>query len=130
MPTPTQDSSSDIGLQTLCDVLVKIGALSPDRAKQIKLAEIQTGKSKEEMIVEQNLVSEENLIKARAILYNIPFVDLATIPNSPEAISALPQEIAQRFKVFPVSIDTANKTLVLAMADPLDLTAIEFIEQK
>jgi type II secretory ATPase GspE/PulE/Tfp pilus assembly ATPase PilB-like protein len=32
--------------------------------------------------------------------------------------------------VFPVSIDQATKKLVLAMADPLDLTAIEFVERK
>ncbi len=131
MPPSAQNSTSnDNGVQTLVDVLVKIGALTPERAKQLKNAEIQTGKPQEEMITEQNMVTEENLVKAKAILYNIPFLDLSTIPNSPEAIAALPQEVAERFKVFPVSVDTQNKILVLAMADPMDLTAIEFIEQK
>ena len=38
--------------------------------------------------------------------------------------------MAARFKVFPVSIDPVLGQLVLAMADPLDLTAIDFVEQK
>jgi type IV pilus assembly protein PilB len=116
--------------RTLADVLVEQAALAPDRASQVKLAEIQSGKTQEEIIINQKLVSEEALVRAKAALYNIPFVDVSTIPASPEALSVLSQEVAERFKVFPVSMDKVSKTLVLAMADPLDLTAIEFIEQK
>jgi type IV pilus assembly protein PilB len=116
--------------RTLADVLVEQAALAPDRASQVKLAEIQSGKTQEEIIINQKLVSEEALVRAKAALYNIPFVDVSTIPASPEALSVLSQEVAERFKVFPVSMEKVSKTLVLAMADPLDLTAIEFIEQK
>jgi type IV pilus assembly protein PilB len=52
------------------------------------------------------------------------------VPVSTEALSVVSQEIAERFRVFPISFDTRSKELVLAMADPLNLTAIEFIEQK
>jgi type IV pilus assembly protein PilB len=116
--------------RTLADVLLEQKALTPDRASQLKMAEVQSGKTQEEIIISQNLVSEEALIKAKAALYNIPYIDLAIIPVSPEALTAITQEVAERFKVFPVSVDKVSKTLVLAMADPLDLSAIEFIEQK
>lgn len=133
MPTnpaiPNQTSNGQ-GVNSLADILLKNGAIPKERADQIKLAEIQSGTTQEEIIKKQNLVSEEELIKAKAILYNIPFIDLSTIPASPEALSILPQEVAGRFKVFPVSLDKANKQMVLAMADPLNLTAIEFVEQK
>lgn len=115
---------------TLADILLSFGALTPNVASQVKLAEVQTGTSQEDLIRRQNLVTEEELTKAKATLYNVPFIDLALTPTSPEALSLLPQEVAQRFKVFPVSADRASKQLVLAMTDPLDLSAIEFIEQK
>ena len=99
-------------------------------AKELKLAEIESGKKQEDIIKEQKLVPEKDLVKAKAKLYNIPYVDLSKIPDSPEAIAILPREVADRFKVFPMSVDKAAKTLNLAMADPLNLTAIEFIEQK
>lgn len=117
-------------LKTLADVLLSQGAISEEETKRIKLSEIQTGKAQEEIIRTQKMVSEEELAKARAAFYNVPFIDLSVTPINPDALSVLPQEVASRFRVFPISLDRANKTLDLAMADPLDLTAIEFVEQK
>jgi type IV pilus assembly protein PilB len=116
--------------RTLADVLRDNGVLDEQNAQQVKLTEIQTGKPQEEIIKTKNLVNESDLTKAKAQLYNIPYIDLNTAPVSPEALSTLPQEVAERFKAFPVSIDPNTKTMVVAMSDPLDLTAIEFIEQK
>lgn len=133
MPTNPAVQNSDSNGQSsnsLADILLASGVIPKERAEQIKLAEIQTGTSQEEIIKKQNLASEEDLVKAKAILYNIPFIDLSIIPASPEALSLLAQEVAEKFRVFPVSADKASKQMVLAMADPLDLTAIEFVEQK
>src|SRR3989344_3024728 len=116
--------------RTLADILVSYGALEAQKAKQVKLAEIQTGKSQEDILMSQKLVDETSLTKAKAELYDVPFIDLASVPVSPEALSLLPQEVAMRFKAFPVSVDPVAKQVVIAMTNPLDLTAIEFIEQK
>lgn len=130
MNPTAQNTPSNSGVKTIADILLEQGALTPDRAAQIKTAEVQTGRSQEEIINTQNLASVEALSRAKATLYNIPFVDLTTTPVSPEALSILPQEVADKFKVFPISVDPTNKEIVIAMADPLNLTAIEFIEQK
>jgi len=131
MPT-AQTVSTDKSLPngTLADVLVAIGAFDQSRADQVKLAEIQSGKSQEDIIKEGNLVPESKLVQAKAQLYNIPYVNLNMVPVAPAALAALPSEVADRFKVFPISVDRKDKSLVLAMADPMDLSAIEFIEQK
>lgn len=128
--TATAKKTNGESVGTLADILVAQGALAPDRGEQVKLAEIQSGKSQEDILTSQNLASEEALTRAKATLYNIPFIDLTSSPVSPEALTLVPQEVAERFKVYPVSVDKAGKQMVLAMADPLDLTAIEFIEQK
>ncbi len=131
---PAQNSSNNLsnsGInKTLVDVLITQGALDVERAKQVKLAEIQTGNTQEEILISQKLVGEDALTKAKAGLYDIPYLDLSVVPVSPEALSTLPQDVAARFKAFPVSVDPVGKQMVLAMADPLDLTAIKFIEQK
>jgi len=115
---------------TLADVLVSMGVLDAKRAEQIKLTEIQSGSTQEEIIRKGSIVPEEKLVQAKSQLYNIPFVDLNSVPVAPAALSALPSEVASRFKVFPVEVNWKDKSMVLAMADPLDLSAIEFIEQK
>ncbi len=115
---------------TLADVLAGLGFLDKTRAEQVKVAEIQSGSTQEDIIRKSNLVSESQLVQAKAKLYNIPYIDVSSVPISPDALSVLPSEVAGRFKVFPISIDKGEKSLTLAMADPLDLSAIEFIEQK
>lgn len=116
--------------QNLVDILISQGALSQPIADRIKMAEVQSGKSQEDLIREQKLVSETALTKAKAQFYNIPYLDLETVPVNPDALSFVTQDIAQRFHVFPIALDRNTKELTLAMADPLDLSAIEFIEQK
>lgn len=126
-PTPT---STDSDIKTLADILVEQGALSADRAGQLKLAEVQTGKSQEEIIKTRNMISEEAFVKAKAKFYNVPYVELNTTPVNPDALSVLSQEVARKFRVFPLTLDRSSKEFAVAMAEPLDLTAIEFIEQK
>ncbi len=115
---------------TIVDILVSEGFLDEQKGKAIRLEEVQSGKPQEQILLERKLINETQLTQAKAKLYNVPFLDLNTTPVSPEALSKLPQEVAQRFRVFPVSLDELAKQIVVAMADPLDLTAIEFIEQK
>lgn len=115
---------------TLADILVNMGAIDRARADQVKLAEIQSGKSQEDIIKEGAIAPAEKLAQAKAQLYNIPFIDLGNTPADPAALALLPAEVAERFRAFPVSVDRKEKSMVLAMADPMDLSAIEFIEQK
>lgn len=122
--------ASQLDVTSLADILANLGAMTRERADSVKLAEIQSGRSQEDIIVSQNLATPEMLVRAKAELYNIPFIDLSTSPVSPVALSLIPQELARKFRIFPISVDTAAQELVLAMAEPLDLASIEFIEQR
>lgn len=126
----TATTGNQISGSSMADILVGMKVLTPDRAAQIKMAEVQYGTTQEDIIRKQNIANESDLVKAKAILYNIPYQDLTLTPASPEALSTLSQDVAERFKVFPISVDKTNKTLTLAMADPMDLSAIQFIESK
>ena len=126
----TNNQSQDFSNNTLADILVNLGVLDQKRAQEVKMAEIQTGKSQEDILMGQNMVNSADLSKAKSQLYNIPFMDLENVPSSPEALAKLPQQVAEKFRVFPVSVDVSTNSMILAMADPLNLTAIEFVEQK
>lgn len=131
MPDFSNTNSLQISsIRTLADILLKNGVFDEERAKQVKLLEVQTGKSQEEIIESQNLASEGDLTKAKAELYNIPYIDLDSVPVSPEAMALINQDLANRFKVFPISVDKVAKQFAVGMANPLDLGAIEFIERK
>src|SRR5260221_4163560 len=116
--------------QNLVDILVTQGSLSTAVADRIKMAEVQSGKDPEVLIKEQNLVTETALTKAKAVFYNVPYRNLDTIPISPDALSFVTADVATRLHVFPVNLNRNTRELTLAMADPVDLAAIEFVEQK
>ena len=65
-PVPVKTSARGEPNNTLADILVTQGALTPNIAEQVKISEIQSGVSQEELIKKQNLVSEEALTKAKA----------------------------------------------------------------
>lgn len=115
---------------TLADVLLKSGVLTPEQYQQISLEHINTGKPLEDIIVQKNYVSEENLAKAKSQAYNVPHVKLAETSISPQAINLVPETVARRFLCFPFSVDTKQRMLSLAMANPRDLSAIEFVQRK
>jgi len=125
-----QNQTNGTSSITLADILVTLGALDAKRAEQVKLAEIQSGSPQEDILRKGQMVPEEKIVQAKSQLYNIPYVDLNSAPIAPAALAALPSEVAERFKVFPINIDLRDKSMTLAMSDPLDLSAIEFIEQK
>ena len=129
---PSTDTNTNTlnNATSLADILVSLGELDKEHADQLKLMEVQTGKSQEDIINGQKLVDETALTKAKAKLYNVPYLDVTSVPVSPEALSLLPQQVAMRYKIFPVSVDKVTKTFVIAMSHPLDLAAIQFVEQK
>ena len=118
------------GVTTLSDVLVEMEVIDKEKADEVKLAEVKSGNPQEDILRSQNIADDVQIAKAKAKLYNVEFIDLSKTPVDPEALNLLPQQVAERFKVFPVSVDEASRRVILAMADPLDLTAVEFVEQR
>jgi len=55
----------------------------------------------------------------------VPFIDLDEVEIDPELARAIPEHLAQRYKVIPVGQE--NNKLALAMVDPLNVFAIDDI---
>lgn len=114
----------------LLGVLVANNVLDSSRAQEINNAHLSQGTAIEQLIAEDDAVSELQLIKAKAELNNIPFIDVSDTGASPEALNQIDESVARRYQVLPFAIDEEAKVLKVAMADPLNLPAINFIEQK
>ncbi len=116
--------------QTLADILLKQQAISQEVYDQIKTEQVNTGLEQEEIIRQKGLVKDKSLLFAKAELNQLPFVDIKQTGINPQAMSFLPQAVAQRFIVFPYAYDSVQKTLSVVMADPLDVTTLDFLEKK
>jgi len=116
--------------KNLKEILLGKGLITPEKVEEIKLRQLKTGETEEEVIKALRLVSDVDFIKVKADFLRVPFVDLENIGFSPEALTLVPESVAQKYKIVPYDLDTKNKTLSVAMVDPLDLETIEFLEKK
>ncbi|MDD4027074.1 MAG: ATPase, T2SS/T4P/T4SS family, partial [Candidatus Shapirobacteria bacterium] len=123
------DSASKI-YKNLKDVLLEKGLIDQSKYDEINLRQLKTGEGEEEVIDALRIVSEIDFVKAKAAFLRVPFVDLETIGFSPEALTLVPESVAQKYKIVPYNLDTKNKTLWITMVNPLDLETIEFLEKK
>lgn len=120
----------DDSAQSVSDVLLSEHLLSQDAYLLAKLESANTGKPIEEVLVERNLVTSEVISRAKAKLLGIEFINIDTEAIDPTALTLVPEPVARRYIVLPFKYNKDTNTLSLAMGDPTNLEAIEFVRQK
>ncbi|MBW7944522.1 Flp pilus assembly complex ATPase component TadA [Patescibacteria group bacterium] len=115
---------------SLANMLVQKGYITDKQYQDLLIEQASSGKSVETLIDEKHLVKETDMTKAKAAFYNLPYINLAETGASPEAISQIPESVARRYQILPFAIDKQNQQLSVAMKNPLDLSAIDFVEKK
>ncbi len=121
---------SAAAVQSLLDILKEEKLLSPERLKQLQLDSIQTGKDIEDIIREKKLIPEEQFLQAKAKFLKVPYVNLERTAFDPQSISFIPRSVAEYYLVVPFHYNSKAKELKVAMANPLDLETIEFLQKK
>ena len=116
--------------KNLKDALLEKGLINQEKYEEINLRQLKTGETEEEVIKALRLVSDVDFVKGKALFLRVPFIDLETIGFSPEALTLVPESVAQKYKIVPYGLDTKNKILSITMVNPLDLETIEFLEKK
>lgn len=82
-----------------------------------------TGRRIGEILVALRFLSEPNLMKVLSRQLDCPIVDLNQEPPDPIALATVPSEFAMRHHLVPLHRN--DDTLVVAMADPLDIHALD-----
>lgn len=116
--------------QSILDALFAEKLLTKEQYYDIKVKSASEGKSPEQILTSLNLVPEEKMVEARAKLLGIPYISLVATSFSPQALSLLPRAVVERFNVIPFFYDQKTQTLSVAMSDPADLEALNFLRQK
>lgn len=107
----------------LGDVLVQQRLISQEQLLQTLALQKQTGKKMGRLLIETGLITEELLANGLARQLRIPFVNLKTFPFRADVIKLLPESTARRFRA--LVLEDKGDTLLLALADPLDLFAFD-----
>ncbi|MBI9082261.1 MAG: Flp pilus assembly complex ATPase component TadA [Desulfobacterales bacterium] len=100
----------------LGELLVAQGRVTPDDMTRMLRLQKQVGKPLGQILIQEQLLTEEELIPALAEQMGIPHVWLRKGLVDPSVVHVLPKELALRYKVVPMFC--VNGILTLATADP------------
>jgi type IV pilus assembly protein PilB len=112
--------------ERLGELLLREKMISLDQLRQAKDEQRRTGANLGFTLARLGYVSDEDISRFLAQQYNIPAVNLSDDEIDAEIIALIPKEVAQRHKVIPVQ--RAGCSLIVAMADPTNLHAIDDIK--
>src|SRR5260221_10904813 len=109
--------------ERIADVLVEDGLLFRKQFEELLEQQKREGTRLLKIIIDKAYVTEQDMAVSMGRVLNTPPVNLARLGIAPEVAELLPKGIFQFHKVLPVS--RLEKKLFLAMADPLNVLAID-----
>jgi len=110
----------------LGELLVERGIIDRDQVNMAIAYQKEKGGLLGEVLVELKFATEEDIAQALTCQYGFPYLPLANYEIDDEVIKSVPENVCRQFCLIP--IDKIGKSLTLAMANPLNLTAIEDVE--
>jgi type IV pilus assembly protein PilB len=111
----------------LGDLLLDAGIVTDDQLKIALAEQKRTGIKLGDILVDLGIASDESISRALASQSGVEHYDLEKVEIDKMAIRCVPEELARRHAVVPISFEKG--TLVLAMANPADIMAIDEIER-
>ena len=110
----------------LGDILTAKGVVTQDQINEL-LAKTDRGKRIGELLVDESLVSEEDLAMALAEQRGLRYHDLKDFRINPKFTDMIPADLMQRYQFVPVE-DTDEGNLLIAITDPNNIPAIDDLE--
>ena len=114
---------------TMEKLLEQGGKTSPEQLASLKEEAARSRRPLQDLVIQKEVLSEVDLTKAYADYAGIPFIELnpADIPN--EVLNKIPERIARQYNAVLFKVDE-DGTQHLAMDDPDDVQAVNFIEKR
>jgi len=110
----------------LGELLIERGIINKRQLENALGVQKEKGGLLGEVLVELGLVKEEDIAQALTCQYGFPYLPLKNYEIDCEVIKTIPKHVAKQYCLIP--IDKIGKNLTLAMANPLNIQAIEDAE--
>jgi type IV pilus assembly protein PilB len=107
----------------LGDLLLYVGKITKEQLNEAISEQKNSDKKIGEILVEKGWVSEKDIIEVLEFQLGIPHVDLDRYLINSEVSRLIPENLARRYDL--IAVDKKNDYLIVAMADPLNIFAID-----
>ena len=117
-----------INKKRLGDILLDAGFISQDELFEALDVQEETDKRLGQVLIDMGVITELDVVEALEYQLGITQVDLKKFVIKPEIINLIPQDLAEKSQAIPIRKD--GDSLKVAMADPLDVVAIDDIRRE
>ena len=109
--------------ERLGELLLHAGVITDEQLEEALVRQRSEGGKLGQVLVRQLIVDEDTIARTLADQKGLEYVSLTTYDISREAAAQIPERIARRSLVMPIGY--RDGAILLAMADPLDIEAID-----
>lgn len=115
-----------ISPKQLGELLVERAVISAAQLDKALAAQKDKGGLIGEILVSLGMVKEETIAQTLTSQYGFPYLPLANYEIAPDVVAIIPYNVAKQYCL--IAIDKIGTNLTVAMANPLNIQAVEDIE--
>ena len=110
------------------DLLVEAGAITEDQLQQALEKQKEDGGRIGNVIMQMGFISKELLITVLTTQMGIEYCEVRSVQIDESVLKLVPDSLVAKYRAMPVCFDPDNPNILkVAMADPMDLTAVDDI---
>ena len=110
------------------DLLVEAGAITDEQLQEALAKQKEEGGMLGNVIMDLGFISRELLITVLTAQLGIDYCEIQSVKIDEEVVDLVSKDLVQKYKVMPIGFAEDNPNILqVAMADPLDLMAIDDI---
>jgi len=116
-------TTSKTSNKNIAEILLEEGLITQKQMEKALEKQKNSNESLEKVIIKLGFASLKEVAEIISKEWGITFIDLNETEIDPELARSIPEHLAQRYRVIPIAQE--NNKLLLAMADPFNVIAID-----
>ncbi len=110
----------------LGELLVERGIITKEQLSRALAMQKDSGGMIGQILVSMGFVTDEQIAQSLTVQYGFPYLPLGSYDIDQEALRLIPEDVSRKNCL--IAIDKIASTLTVAMANPLNIAAVEEIE--
>lgn len=110
----------------LKEILLRDHIIKPEDLEKALEQQKKAGGELSKVLIDMKLIDEDTLTDILSKGLGLPPINISRLKIDPAVVKLIPKEIAQKYKIMPISLIGDN--LTLAMADPLNIFVIDNVK--
>ncbi len=114
---------SKFARKRLGEILHDEGLITEEQLQLALARQRETNERLGKIMISMGYVSETAILRILTVKLDVPIVNLKKRRPDPEIVKIIPEHLARKYKIIPIGRN--NGSIVLAMADPLNVFAVD-----